>query len=237
MKECFQITTPKKLIAYLKKQGRDAFHDFDYQLQTNYGFVHELQTGEVAFFDSHFRHKGILFNNKKCFGDILKKDNFPVENPDKEMFEIEESKIKTFHLQADYYRNHLNRVLNFDFKKITKEAAQAYLKKVIGRYIRQLTTPTDVVALISVIGELVKKEIDGKWFLEKRYGMYNPIYEPNIVTTAGNVFLITGNVTGSVKWRASSLDNIFIDAHSRLTEPLKWKDYSKGRKKNLILLE
>lgn len=236
MQDCYQIKKPKELIDYLKKQGRDAFHDFDYQLQTNYGFVHELKSGEVIFFDNHFKHKAILFANKKCFKDILKKDHFPVDNPEMDMFEIEGDRMKTFHLQADYFRNHLNTILKFDFPEITKEAAQAYLKKVIGRSIKKLTTPNDVVALISVIGELIKKEINGKWFLVKSYGMYNPIFEPNIVSSAGNVFLISSNIIGKVKWRVSSLDNIFIDAHSKLTEPIKWKKYSKGRD-NLIMLE
>ena len=117
-----------------------------------------------------------------------------------------------------------------------KNAAQVYLKKVIGRSIKKLTTPNDVVALISVIGELVKKEINGKWFLVKSYGMYNPIFEPNIVSSAGNVFFISGNIIGKVKWRVSSLDNIFIAAHSKLTVPIKWKKYSKGRE-SLIMLE
>ena len=236
MEDCVQIKNPEELIEYLKQQGRDAFYDFNYQLQTNYGFVHELQNGEVVFFDNHFKHKAILFNNKKCFDDVISGDRFPVDNPEQDMFDIEGDRMETFHLQADYYRNHLNKVLKFDFSEITKEAAQAYLKKVIGRTIKQLTTETDIVALISVIGELVKAETNGKWFLEKRYGTYNPVYEPNILTSSGNVYLMSSRVIGKVKWKVSNLDRIFIDVHSTLTEPLKWTNYSKGRN-NLIMLE
>ena len=106
----------------------------------------------------------------------------------------------------------------------------------IGRFIKKLTTPTDIIALISVIGELVKKETNGKWFLEKRYGLYNPIYEPNLVTGSGNVFPISSRILGLVKWRVAKLEHIFIDVHSTLTEPIKWKTYSKHRP-NLIKLE
>jgi hypothetical protein len=236
MNDCYQIKTTEELTDYLKRLGRDAFHDWDYQLQTNYGFVHELENGQVAFFDNHFNQKAILFDTKKCFDDVIKADKFPVDNPDKEMFEIEGDRMLTFHLQADHYRQHLNNVLKFDFPEVTKEAAHAYLKKVIGRFIKKLATPTDVVALISVIGELVKQETKGKWFLEKRYGTYNPIYEPNIVTGDGNVFLMSSQIIGKIKWRVSSLDHIFIDVHSRLTEPIKWKQYSEMRD-NLIMLE
>jgi hypothetical protein len=198
--------------------------------------VHELKTGEVIFFDNHFRHKAILFNSKKCFKDILKKDKFPVDNPEKEFFEAEADRMKTFHLQADHYRKHLNKVLKLEFKEITKEAAQAYLSKVIGRNIKKLTTPTDIIALISVIGELVKNETRGKWFLEKRYGLYNPIYEPNIVTGSGNVFSMSFNVLSHVKWRVAKLEHIFIHVHSTLKKPANWKKYSKDRP-NLVLLE
>ena len=75
-----------------------------------------------------------------------------------------------------------------------------------------------------------------KWFLEKRYGTYNPIYVPNIVTGNGNVILVSSEIIGSIKWRTSSFDNIFIDVHSKLTEPIKWDSYSKVRD-NLILIE
>jgi len=61
----------------------------------------------------------------------------------------------------------LNRILKFDFPEITKEAAQAYLKKVLRRKIKKLTSGTNIVALISVIGELVKAAAIGRWLLEK----------------------------------------------------------------------
>ncbi len=236
MKDCYQIKEPQELIDYLEKQGRDAIRDWDYQLQTNYGFVHELKNGQVVFFDNHYNEKAILFENKKCFNDVIRADQFPIDNPDKEMFEIEGDRVKTFHLQVDHYRQHLNNVLKFDFKEITKEAAQAYLKKVIGRKIKTLTTATDVVALISVFGELVKAETGGKWFLEKRYGTYNPIYEPNILTSEGNVYLMSSRIIGKIKWRTSKLEDIFIDVRSKMTEPIKWDKYSKHRD-NLIMLE
>lgn len=99
-----------------------------------------------------------------------------------------------------------------------------------------MTTPTDVVALISIIGELVKQETRGKWFLEKRYGTYNPIYEPNIVTGDGNVILISSQIVAKTKWRVSSLDTVFIAINSKLTQPIKWKMYAASRE-NLTMLE
>lgn len=236
MSECYQIKSAEELIDYLKILGRDAILDTDYQLQTNCGWVHELENGQIAFFTNNFQHQAILFDNNKCFDNIVSQDKFPVDNPEQEIFDIESDRIKKFHLQADHYRKHLNTVLKFDFPEITKEAAQAYLKKVIGRKIKTLTTGSDVVALISVIGELVKAETGGKWFLEKRYGTYNPIYEPSILTSEGNVYKMSSRIMGKIKWRTSNLEDIFIDVHSTLTESIKWTKYSKNRD-NLVMLE
>jgi hypothetical protein len=108
----------------------------------------------------------------------------------------------TFHLQADYYRQYLNKILKFDFPVITKEATAAYLKKVVGRAIRRLTTETDVIALISVIGELVKAEVGGQWFMIDRLSFdepYHTVYEPAIRTSQDTVFLISTQIFGMVK--------------------------------------
>ncbi|MBL0334730.1 MAG: hypothetical protein IPP73_05260 [Chitinophagaceae bacterium] len=124
------------------------------------------KSGEVTFFDNHFKHKAVLFANKKCFKDILKKDHFPVDNPEMDMFEIEGDRMKTFHLQADYFRNHLNTILKFDFPEITKKLPRRILKS-HRPLIKKTYYPNDVVALISVIGELIKKEINGNGFGKK----------------------------------------------------------------------
>lgn len=237
MHRCYKIKNASELIDYLKKQGRDALLDFNYQLKTNLGFVHELQNGEVIFFDNHFLYEAILFDNKKCFDDIIKADRFPADNVEKVIFDFEEDRIKNFHLQSEHYRKHLNSILNFDYPQITKEAAKYYLKKVIGRSIKKVTTPSDIIALISVIGQLVKDETDGKWFLVKRYGTYNPIYEPYIVTASGNVISISSQVLGFKKWRVSALEDIFTRVHSKSTIALKWERFLNDRPNRIILLE
>ena len=237
MTNCYEIKKVEELfdlVTIIDK--RSSHYDFDYQLQTNYGRVYELSNGQVIFIPRNFRGDGLLCQDKECFQDIVNSDKFPIDNPEQEMFDVEGDRMKTFHLQIDHYRQHLNNVLKFDFQEINKEAAQAYLKKVVGRKIKILTTATDVVALISVIGELVKAETGGKWFLVKRYGTYNPSYEPNILTSAGNVYLMSSRIIGKVKWRTSKLEDIFIDVHSTLTEPIKWTKFSKNRD-DLILLE
>lgn len=133
----------------------------------------------------------------------------------------------------------MNKVLKFDFSEITKEAATAYLKKAVGRAIRKLTTETDVLALISVIGELVKDEVGGRWFLIDRVSFYEPyhtVYEPAIRTANDTVFLISGTIFGKIKWKVTDLDTIFISARSYMTEPIRWQPFAAHRP-GLIMLE
>ena len=51
MQDCFQIKQSQELIDYLKtNENIDPFDDeFGYQLQTNYGFVYNLKSGQVVF--------------------------------------------------------------------------------------------------------------------------------------------------------------------------------------------
>ena len=152
---------------------------------------------------------------------------------------LEKDAATTFHLQADFYRQYLNQVLKFDFPAITKEAAVAYLKKVVGRAIRKLTTENDVIALISVIGELVKAEVGGQWFMIDRISFdepYHTVYEPAIRTAQDTVYFIGTEIFGMVKWKVTTLENIFVSAHSYLTVPINWSSFAK-RRPGLLLLE
>jgi hypothetical protein len=144
-----------------------------------------------------------------------------------------------FHLQADYYRQYLNKILKFDFPVITKEATAAYLKKVVGRAIRRLTTETDVIALISVIGELVKAEVGGQWFMIDRLSFdepYHTVYEPAIRTSQDTVFLISTQIFGMVKWKVTTIENIFISARDYMTVPIRWAEFAKDSP-GLLLVE
>ncbi|HUM46901.1 MAG TPA: hypothetical protein PLD84_08235 [Chitinophagales bacterium] len=235
MKDGYKLKSSKELIDYLTEQERDPFHDFDYQLETNYGFVHELKSGAVIFFPNNFRNEALIFKNKNCFNKVIKSDHFPVDNPEKDLFEIEIERIKVINTQADFYRRHLNNILKFAFKEINKEAAQAYLKRIIGRSIKKLTTETDVMALICVVGEIFKEETNGRWFLEKQYRLYNPIFVPNIITADSSVIKVTDMLLTQIKWKVSSLDMIFSFARSEVIDPIKFKKYSRGR--HILILE
>ena len=208
MKEQFQIDKAENLIKYLNSNGREDI-DFDYQLETNAGFVFNLENGKVVFLPNDFQSKGLLIENKEIFKEMIENDYLPIEKEFKNLFETEIQQIQNINNEINNYQIHLNKTLKFDFQELNKEAAHFYLKKVVGRTIKQLTTDKDIVGLIAIFGELIRKEVNGKWFTFKRYGKYNPYYEPNIVTEKKKVIMISNKIMGNIKWKVATLESIF----------------------------
>ena len=63
------------MIDFLNSLGiKDPVMDSNYQLKTNYGFVHELTNGQLIFLPHDLRGDGLLVSNKKEFDKIIKKD-------------------------------------------------------------------------------------------------------------------------------------------------------------------
>lgn len=210
MDDCYQIRKSEELIDFLKTNGNiDIYKDHGRQLQTNYGFVYSLKNGQIAFFPNNFRGEGLLFQDEKCFNHFVAADKFPIDNPGNNLYDTEIDRIKTINKQIDFYRTHLNTILKFDFEEISREAAQAYIKKVVGRTIKKLTTNTDLVGLIAVFGELIRKEIGGKWVIEKWYGTYNPHYKPRILTKDDKLIFIDDTLLIQLKWKVTQIDSIF----------------------------
>jgi hypothetical protein len=209
MRDCIHIKDSQELIGYLRTQGRSEAFDFDYQLKTNYGFVYKLANGKVIFIPHNFQGEGFLFEDRKCFDQIIEADKFPIDNPEKNLYDTEINRIRTINKQIDFYRNHLNSVLKFDFPEINQDVAGAYLKKVIGRTLKKLTTHTDLVGLIAVFGEIIRKGIGGKWVIEKWYGTYNPYFKPRILTPDRKLIFIDDKILGKVKWKVSNINTIF----------------------------
>jgi hypothetical protein len=208
MEECYKIRDAEKLFEFLRYHGIEDTFGFDYQLRTNYGFVYTVPTGEVVFMPNLLRGEGLICKDKTCFDALVAADNFPIQNPGANLYDTEIAEIKTINHQIEHYRKHLNKILKFDFADVDKIAAQAYLKKVIGRTIKKLTTNTDLVALIAIIGEIIRVEIGGKWVIEKWYGVYNPNFRLRILTPDNILIFIDDKVLGNIKWKVSNIDTI-----------------------------
>ncbi len=227
MIDSFEIKHTDELIEYLKENGRtDIFESFDYQLQTNCGWIYELDNGRVVFIENSFTHGGLIFKDKDSFNQIIESDKFPIENPDKDLYEVEIERVKTINKQINFYREHLNNVLKFDFAEVTRDSAQSYLSKIVGRSIKKLTVDIDLVALVAIFGEVARREINGKWVLEKWYGAFNPYFVPKIIDSNDKVIPITESVLTSVKWKVTNVASIFkdIQGHRTLNEIRKHRE-------------
>ncbi len=222
--DCYEVKSGEYLNDYLKRvHGRMPFNS-DYQLKTNLGLVHELPNGEIVFLA--IGHDGIIFKDKACFKAAIDADVFPIENPHKDLFELEKERIKEINLNIDYYHQHLNKVFKVDFQEINGESVQAYLKKIVGRTLRKLTTEKDAVALVAIIGQLLLNEEGGSWLLEKRYGTYNPYFEPMLLTEKKQIINLSSIVLGQLKWKLASLTNLLI---SLRLHTIDYKSYTKHR--------
>ena len=212
MKEPYEIKIVSELIDYLNSMGiKEPLMDCNYQLKTNYGFIHELSNGQIVFLPHDLRGEGLLVSNKMEFDKIIKKDTFPIENPTKTIFENETIQLLNLPQEIQNYQNYLNKILKFEYKDISKESAQAYLKKIIGRSIKQVATDKEKVALIIMFGHLIKQEVNGSWMLVKRYGKYNPYYEPQIKTDSNKVIMLSMAILGLIKWKVTSIMSVFND--------------------------
>ena len=212
MDKTIKIKKVSELINHLKKNGiDDPYLESDYQLKTNYGFVYEIKNGEVVFLPHDFRGQGLLISDKKEFKKLLKEDRFPIENPIKTIFEGESERLLELPSQVEHYKDYLNKSLKFEFTSITKESAQLYLKKVVGRTIKTVATNKEKLAIIVIFGHLIKEETNGSWLLLKRYGKYNPYYEPQILTRSNKVIMLSMSVMSLIKWKVTNLNSIFND--------------------------
>ncbi len=212
MYEPYEIKNTSELIEYLKSMGiKDPVMDSNYQLKTNYGFVHELTNGQLIFLPHDLRGDGLLVSTKMEFDKIIKKDKFPIENPTKTIFENETNQLLNLPQEIQKYQSYLNETLKFDFEDISKESAQAYLKKIVGRSIKQVATDKEKVALIVMFGHLIKQKVNGNWMLLKRYGKYNPYYEPQIKTDSNKVIMLSMTILGLIKWKVTSIMSVFND--------------------------
>jgi hypothetical protein len=214
MQECFQIKSADDLIKILEKDGKSPpLYDFDYQLQTNYGLVFNLTNNKVIFLPNNFRDKGLIFEDNNCFKQVIHADKFPLENPERTLYDTEIEGIKIINEQIGFYHSHLNTILKFDYPEINQEIAQLYLKKIIGRTIKKLTTHKDIIALIAVLGELIRKEVNGKWVIEKWYGTYNPHFKPRILNNKQRLIFIDDIILSQIKWKVSDTQYILGSAH------------------------
>lgn len=198
-----------------------------YQLNTNYGFIYPLKDGKRIFIPHDRRSDGILFKDENILKNILSEDVFPIENPNRNFLESEKDRILDLPNNVDYFLDFLKKVLKLEFKEIDQNGLKICLSKVVGRKLKGVTTATEEIALIILAGEFIISQYGGEWFLQKRYGLYNPYYEPNILTNEKKVTMITSIITGSLKWKTSNINMILKSPLSAFISFDKFKSHGR----------
>ena len=179
--ENYQILSTENLKKILKKNGRT--FDFDYQLETNKAFIFVLKDTSVLFYPNNPDAKeGFLFKNKSVLDKMIIDDFFPLQFSlgrylhDKYITEIKE-------LNIDYFRNFLFSTHLFKKDKDKK------IEDIYNTFLHSKNKKWELAYAISIlVMEDYKLKHNAKWLIVKRYGPYNPYFEPYLYTNDGRVF-------------------------------------------------
>ena len=204
-----------ELIKYISQFGRShPIRDKDFQLKTNNCWIHELSNGEIIVFPAKYILRtvsepicGIIIRDKSEFEKILDRDLFPLENYDKNLYDLELNGIKNINNKIEYYFDYLCDLYNVS-GKLNIDTIERIFSQTIGRKIKGVIANKDRVALIAISGELIRQRINGKWLLEKRYGSFNPYYVPMLLTQFETIIPVGENVLGSLKWNLNMAHKI-----------------------------
>jgi len=231
MNKKFEVLGVDFLVDYLKKSGRvHPIKDKDYQLSTNHCWVHEMNNGEVILLPNKYldprgkgRIKGLLVKDIVTFRKMIENDYFPIESYKYKLFEEEQDRIKNLSQEINYYFNFLQYCYKKTEDTLTKSVGERLFSQAIGRKIKGVFTDKERMALMIVTGELLRRLVEGKWILEKKYGVFNPYYKPNILTCHNTVILVDSigiSFKGNINFVKHNFDK-----------------YSKSQGKNRISLE
>lgn len=198
----FKISPYKKTYPLLRKKfGKDIFSSYLTKNFENNSLTFDVD-GTFIYLPTN-ENDCFIFESLKDLNEMVSGENFPIEEPEWNPFAKEKDRILSFHNQKGHYHHFLNEHLKFDFDTINDTSIKAYLSKIIGRTIKKVVTEKEIIALISVFGEVLKSRFNAKWFLTKRLGTYNPYYIPNLRTPHSRVIDITQDVESKLKWKIS----------------------------------
>ncbi|MBS1603100.1 MAG: hypothetical protein JST42_10570 [Bacteroidetes bacterium] len=184
--------TVSELKNILKSESK-TWKEFSEQLKTNSAFIYYLKSDRVIFMPGDLRDEstGILFEDKKCYQTYLNADSFPIENPDKTIYEKYQEEIFGVNHKLNDLVDHLTLVTNIPNSSHDKNETELPLLLDTLKKIRHRLTIKDKFYTALVLGEYLRSMNKGSWILLKRYGKYNPFYVPAIYyPESGRVLLI-----------------------------------------------
>ena len=127
---------------------------------------------------------------KEVIDSIIKSGVIPIEEKEPNPFKMEKERLLDIPENIDYYVSDLAKKLEIEIRR--DEEIDILLYKEINKKIKALDAGIAYeryfIPLGVVVGELVRKRVNGEWKVEKRYG-YNPYYVPRITDRSNNNYL------------------------------------------------
>jgi hypothetical protein len=219
--ECFKIMPADALIERMSKYNINIISDAHYSLRNRYAKGYLLPTGEVIVLSeiNHPSINGILYQNKDCYQADFKKDYFPIENPLKTLYEYDQSGIKVVNISISNYQKYLNQKYGTNYTIINNEVIRDYLKKYILSE-NYNDDPFENISITCVYAEYQRIKFNAKWAIVEKMGIYNPFFEPELVTTDNKIFAIKIPEKSSISDVGTEIDDFMFSLN------LSYKDFN-----------
>ena len=212
----YVIMSTSNLLNYLKGKSRDPM-SLNYQLNTNYANIYRLDNDEIVLIPSTFQGDGILFKNSKSFDNMIANEIFPIENPDKSIFELEMKNILNIDKNIDIFQELLNNQFKLHYTTINKSILKTYYQNILSLYKKNGDNNKCLIPLVALVGQYIKDIKGGHWALIKRYGIYNPYYEPVIITSDNNIIFFADSLFRMIE---NKIDGFYVYFnYSSIQEP------------------
>jgi hypothetical protein len=183
MDKCYEIKSQEALHKIVKEDALNIVRDGKRLAKYRSTTIFHLKNGQIVVVPNYIlpNSQGLLVKNDSCLADLLKLDNLPVENPEKDLYECDTEHFIDVANNISYFVNYLNSRTGLKYAVVDKDNYKYYYDSVVKIYNSGDRTQKDGFALLIVAGEIIRKERKGKWLLIKESGIYNPFYAPAIL--------------------------------------------------------
>lgn len=185
----YYVLSVTELKAKLKEESRDLL-DFDIQLRYSNALVYYLRSGKVVLMPSGSYNKssGVLFSNKDVYDKYFSLDSFPVQNEIVSFAEGFQKEILNIRTNHDELTKYLSAIYKIDFDSKSLPQILMIAKERVGK--NRISDKESMYTSL-LLGEFIRKEINGKWILLKEYGTFNPYYVPAIINSKEFVIVLS----------------------------------------------
>ena len=226
--KCYKILPFAEAEKIIKSGGRSAL-DYDFQLKNASAVVHRLNGGIVILTSGSLinEEESLIFNNYDCFDSFLQEEVFPIENPNKDLWEFEQENLKNLPVSLPYFMDALNEqfhIVDLNENSLSSLTREIRLAK------RENLSEKEIISTTVLVCEFLRRNNKWEWLYKKNYGAFNKYLVPILYDPENQlVFDIFGRIpsyllqsNGDIKL---GIKNIFLakgspisilDSHGRI---------------------